>query len=471
MRDPILLPLDQAELTVDLSGSLMRRTVHPSGLRVLTELMPSARSASIGFWVGVGSRDEQSERGDAPGSLGSTHFLEHLLFKGTPTRDAYEIATSFDRIGAEHNALTAKEYTCYYAKVRDADLDDAVAVLADMVLNSVLDPDEFETERGVILEELAMAADDLADVASEQLFEEVLRDHPLGRPIGGLPETIRGARRDDVERHYRDRYDPSTLVVTAAGAVDHDRLVAQVLAALNASPEERWHTDRDARPARRVQGSGAVRTAADVSAAAAAALAPATAGTPRVCVTARPSEQINLMIGADGLRAGDPRRFAFGIMNSVLGGGMSSRLFQEIREKRGLAYTAYSFGASYSDAGLFGIYAGTAPEKAADVLELSQLELQRVAESGITDEERERALGQIAGSSALALEDSDTRMGRLARAELGAGELYDLDTSLERFTAVTAEEITGIAAEIAARPLTVVAVGDVSRSSLHPTDA
>ncbi|WP_440311752.1 M16 family metallopeptidase [Leucobacter chromiireducens] len=469
MRDPILLPLDQAELTVDLSGSLMRRTVHPSGLRVLTELMPSARSASIGFWVGVGSRDEQSERDDAPGSLGSTHFLEHLLFKGTPTRDAYEIATSFDQIGAEHNALTAKEYTCYYAKVRDADLDDAVTVLADMVLNSVLDPDEFETERGVILEELAMAADDLADVASEQLFEEVLRDHPLGRPIGGLPETIRGARRDDVERHYRNQYDPSTLVVTAAGAVDHDKLVAQVVAALNASPEERWHTDRAALPVRRVQGTGATES---VAGAAAAALAPApAAAAPRISVTARPSEQINLMIGADGLRAGDPRRFAFGIMNSVLGGGMSSRLFQEIREKRGLAYTAYSFGASYSDAGLFGIYAGTAPEKAADVLELSQLELQRIADAGITPEEHERALGQIAGSSALALEDSDTRMGRLARAELGAGELYDLDASLERFTAVTAEEITSIAAEIAARPMTVVAVGDVSRSSLQPTDA
>ena len=459
MREPTLLPLDQAELTVDLSGSLMRRTVHPSGLRVLTELMPSARSATIGFWVGVGSRDEQAEHDDAPGSLGSTHFLEHLLFKGTPTRNAYEIATTFDRMGAEHNALTAKEYTCYYAKVRDADLPEAVTVLADMVTNSVLDPDEFETERGVILEELAMAADDLADVASEQLFEEVLVDHPLGRPIGGLPETIRNARRDDVERHYRDRYDPSTLVVTAAGAVDHDALVEQIVAALNASPEERWHTDREAAPVRRRQASedGVLSSAA------------ATAAAPRVCVTERPSEQINLLLGAPGLRANDPQRFAFGIMNSVLGGGMSSRLFQEIREKRGLAYTAYSFGASYSDAGLFGIYAGMAPEKAAEVLELSQVELRKIADSGITPEEHERALGQIAGSSALALEDSETRMGRLARAELGAGELYDLDTSLALIGAVTAEEVRAVAATIAERPLTVVAVGDVSRSTLRAT--
>ncbi|MBP1327532.1 putative Zn-dependent peptidase [Leucobacter exalbidus] len=462
MREPILLPLDQAELAVDLSGSLMRRTVHPSGLRVLTEHMPSARSATIGFWVGVGSRDEQAERDDAPGSLGSTHFLEHLLFKGTPTRDAYEIATSFDRIGAEHNALTAKEYTCYYAKVRDVDLPMSVTVLADMVTNSVLDEEEFENERGVILEEIAMAADDLADVASESLFEEVLKDHPLGRPIGGLPETIKGARRDDVDRHYRNTYDPSTLVVTAAGAVDHDWLVAQVVAALNASPEERWHTDREALPVRR--GQAHVDAIPNVLATGATAAAPGTLTAPRVCVTERPSEQINLMIGANGLRANDPRRFAFGIMNSVLGGGMSSRLFQEIREKRGLAYTAYSFGASYSDAGLFGIYAGMAPEKASEVLKLSLLELQKIADSGITAEEHEGALGQIAGSSALALEDSETRMGRLARAELGAGELWDLDSSLTRYTSVTPAEITAIAAEIAARPMTVVAVGDVSRA-------
>ncbi len=465
MREPIALPLDLPELAVDLSGGLVRRSVHPSGLRVLTEHMPGARSAAIGFWVGVGSRDEQAERGDAPGSLGSTHFLEHLLFKGTPERDAYSIATSFDRIGAEHNALTAKEYTCYYAKVRDADLDGAVTVLADMVANSVLDPEEFETERGVILEEIAMAADDLTDVANERFFEEVLGEHPLGRPIGGSPETIRAARRDDVDRHYRDRYDPSTLVVTAAGAVDHDRLLDQVLAALNLSPEARWHTERSVLPVRRDQD----RTETPIPNRASTTEPTRIPAAPRVALFPRQSEQINLMIGTPGLRASDPRRFAFGLMNAVLGGGMSSRLFQEIREKRGLAYTAYSFGASYSDAGLFGIYAGTAPEKSGEVVELALAELQRIADGGITEEERERALGQIAGSTALALEDSDTRMGRLARAELGSGELYDLDTSLERFHSVSAEEIRSIAAALADAPLTVVAVGDTARSSLVAT--
>lgn len=451
MRDPILLPLTEPELEADLGGGTLRRTVHPSGLRILTEQMPGARSATVGFWVGVGSRDEQGERRDAPGSLGSTHFLEHLLFKGTPSRDAYSIATTFDRIGAEHNALTAKEYTCYYAKVRDVDIDGAVSVLSDMVTNSVLDDGEFETERGVILEELAMAADDLADVANERFFEAVLGEHPLGRPIGGSPETIREARRDDVDRHYHDRYDPSTLVVTAAGAVDHDRLVEVVLGALRASPVGRWDVDASRLPARRSQS--APRLEADT-------------GDARLHLFPRPSEQINLMIGTPGLSASDPRRFAFGVMNSVLGGGMSSRLFQEIREKRGLAYTAYSFGAGYSDAGVFGIYAGCAPEKAAEVARLCEDELRRIAGDGITEEERERALGQVAGSTALALEDSETRMGRLARAELGSGELYDLDASLDRFAAATGPEIRGIAASLAELPLTTVAVGDVSRSAL-----
>jgi predicted Zn-dependent peptidase len=456
MSEPIALPLDQPELSAELGGGFMRRTVHPSGLRILTESVPGARSASIGFWVGVGSRDEQSVRPDAPGSLGSTHFLEHLLFKGTPTRRAYDIATSFDGIGAEHNALTAKEYTCYYAKVRDADVDLAVSVLADMVTSSELDTNEFENEREVILEELAMASDDLADVANERFFEAVLGDHPLGRPIGGLPEAIRAARRDDVDRHYREQYRPSTLVVTVAGAVDHDRLVERVLEALAASGEPRWHPDLLAAPApRRVRADSTEDATLD-----------------RVIkVIERPSEQVNLLIGSRGFIGGDDRRFAFGLMNSVLGGGMASRLFQEIREKRGLAYTAYSFGASYSDGGLFGMYAGCAPQKAVDVVELSIEELNKVAREGITAEEHQRVLGQIAGSSALALEDSDTRMGRLARAELGTGELMDLDTTLASFARVTPDEIVEVATYLAARPLTVVAVGEVSRSGLVATNA
>lgn len=457
MHQPIEFPLTQPELEIDLGGGFIRRTVHPSGLRVLTEHMPAARSASIGFWVGIGSRDEQADNDEAPGSLGSTHFLEHLLFKGTPTRDAYGIATTFDKMGAEHNALTAKEYTCYHAKVRDADLEDATKVLADMVTSSLLDAAEFETERGVILEELAMASDDLADVAGEKFFEAVFGSHPLGRPIGGLNETIQAARRDDVLKHYLDTYDNSTLVVTAAGAVDHDQFVEQVLEALALADPLRWSTDHTVVPVKRRD-----RTEA--------ALEGATSGATQLHVTERSGEQVHLMLGTRGLQLGDPRRFAFGIMTAVLGGGMSSRLFQEIREKRGLAYTAYAFGASYSDAGLFGMYAACAPQKAAEVVDLSAQELQKISSDGITEEEFERTLGQVAGSSALALEDSDTRMGRLARSELGTGEFMDLDTSLERFAAVTGDEIKAIATEFAARPLTLVAVGEVSKSALAPAE-
>ena len=465
MPDPILLPLNQPELEADLSGGLLRRTVHPSGLRVLTERMPGARSATIGFWVGIGARDEQGEQHDAPASLGSTHFLEHLLFKGTPSRSAMQIATSFDRIGAENNALTAKEYTCYYAKVRDADVEGAVQVLADMVANSVIDPQEFENEREVILEELAMAADDLADVANERFFEAVLGDHPLGRPIGGHPHTIRAAQRDAVMVHYLAAYDPSTLVVAAAGAVDHDRLVELVVQALQAADHPRWRTDVVRAPRRRTIADGG--TVASMAADAAAVTPVSTA--PQL--VQRESEQINLLLGTHGLTASDDRRFAFGLMNAVLGGGMSSRLFQEIREKRGLAYTAYSFGASYSDAGVFGMYAGCAPEKTREVIELATAELQQIASDGITPEEHERVLGQVSGSSALALEDSDTRMSRLARAELGSGELYTLDASLERFNAVTADDIRNVAGLLAAAPRTVVAVGDTARAGLATLEA
>jgi predicted Zn-dependent peptidase len=223
----VSLPLDLAELSFTASGdSLVRRSVLPSGVRILSEHVPGARSATIGYWVAVGSRDE------TPETYGSTHFLEHLLFKGTLTRSALDIAVSFDSVGGEHNAMTAKEYTCYYAKVQDRDLPMAVDVIADMLTSSVLDPEEFENERGVILEELAMADDDPADVASERFFEAALGAHPLGRPIGGDASTITAVSRDAVWKHYRANYRAQDLVITVAGAVDHDRLVADVTTAL-----------------------------------------------------------------------------------------------------------------------------------------------------------------------------------------------------------------------------------------------
>ena len=316
MNGAVALPLDLAELSFTAAGdSLVRRSVLPSGVRILTEHVPGARSATIGYWVAVGSRDEQV------GTFGSTHFLEHLLFKGTTTRTALDIAVSFDAVGGEHNALTAKEYTCYYAKVRDQDLPMANDVLADMFVSSLIDPAEFENERGVILEELAMADDDPGDVTSERFFEAVFGQHPLGRPIGGSPESIQAVQRDAVWDHYRANYRAQDLVITAAGAVDHDVLVAGVSAALERGG---WNLGAAGTPVGRRDAT------ADVIERGSA-----------LVVVKRPIEQANIILGVAGMAASDDRRFTLSVLNSILGGGMSSRLFQEIREQRGLAYSVY----------------------------------------------------------------------------------------------------------------------------------
>jgi len=441
MNGAVSLPLDLTELAFAASGdALVRRTVLPNGARVLSERVPGARSATVGFWVTVGSRDETGADAAHSASFGSTHFLEHLLFKGTPSRSTLEIAVSFDAVGGEHNAATSKEYTCYYAKVQDKDLPMAVEVIGDMITSSLIDPDEFDNERQVILEELAMADDDPADAASEQLYRSVLSGHPLGRPIGGDPAAIRAATRDGVWQHYRATHRPEHLVIAAAGAVDHDRLVADVTAAL-----ARGGFADEAAPAPRRP------------------VAPAELGyRPAVVTIQRPVEQVNLFLGVPGLVATDERRTALAVLNSVLGGGMSSRLFQEIREKRGLAYSVYSFAAGFADAGLFGVYAGCAPHKAPQVVELARDELARIAEYGITGEELRRAIGQLSGGSALALEDSDTRMTRLGRAEITMGEFADLDETLRRLALVSAADVQALAAEFAAVTPTLAAVGDVA---------
>lgn len=440
-------PLTLPELDFQSAGgSRIRRSILPSGIRILSEAMPGSASATLGFWIAVGSRDELAQDSAVGASgFGSTHFLEHLLFKGTPRRDALDIAIAFDEVGGEHNALTAKEYTCYYAKVRDQDLSMATTVIADMVSSSLLDADEFETERGVILEELAMSGDDPGSVASEAFFSAVLGEHPLARPIGGTADTIDAATREAVLEHYRRNYRPQDLVIAAAGSVDHDVLVADVSAALTAAG---WDLSAPAAPVSR-------RDPAEV---------PIQRGE-RIAVVHRPTEQVHLMIGGTGITIRDDRRMTLSMLNSILGGGMSSRLFQEIREKRGLAYSVYSFASSYTDTGVFGMYAACTPAKAREVAELMIAELAQLAEHGVTEHEMARALGQLSGASALALEDSDTRMSRLGRAELSFGEFIDLDGTLERLARVSAEDVRALAADLAARPLTITAVGDVDEAT------
>lgn len=436
MSPAIEFDLQTPEISFQASGdATVSRTIHPSGLRVLSESVPGALSTSIGFWIAVGSRDEDSV------AYGSTHFLEHLLFKGTPRRSALDIAIAFDQVGGEHNAMTAKEHTCYYAKVQDQDVSMAIEVLADMVAASVIDASEFEVERQVILEELAMADDDPSDVAHERITETVLRDHALGRPIGGNPETIRGSTRESVLEHYARYYRPDELVVTAAGAINHADLVTQVTAALDSAG---WDLGVSSPPAPRRSVEPVVLDT-----------------TPRALVVSRPLEQAVVALATHGIRATDERRPALSVLSSVLGGGMSSRLFQEIRERRGLAYSVYSYASAYADAGMFGMAAGTSPAHVSEVAGLMTAELGAIAERGITPDELSRTRGNIAGASALALESSDARMMRLGRSELSTGEFVDRDEGLLRLSRVELADVQALAGDLLSTPLSAVVVGAV----------
>ena len=435
----IILPLEQSDLSFTASGgSSVRRSVLPSGVRILSEQVPGAQSVSVSFSVAVGSRDETNNH------FGSTHFLEHLLFKGTKKRSAMDIAVAFDSVGGSSNASTGKEHTSYYAKVQDKAIPIAVEVIADMLTSSLIDATEFENERPVILEELAMNDDDPQDVVHEAFSTAVLGDHPLGRPIGGTVETISAVSRDAVWEHYQKNYRPQDLVVTAAGSIDHQELIQLVEKGLT---EAGWDLGLQAKPVpRRLLNPAKITRGAKLQ------------------VIHRPISQVNILVGSEGLFVDDPRRYAMGVLNTVLGGGMSSRLFQEIREKRGLAYSVYSFNQGYSDASTFGLYAGCSPAKAQEVTALMIQELEKVAQSGITVGELSLAKGNISGSLALKFESNQARMSRLASAEIVAGEFMDLDDTIARFEAVELSEVQELAKELIGRERSIVAVGDVAES-------
>lgn len=438
----VFFPLDQNDLSFTASGgSSVRRTILPSGVRVLTEHMPGAQSVSISFSVAVGSRDETN------GHFGSTHFLEHLLFKGTKKRTALDIAVAFDSVGGSSNASTGKEHTSYYARVQDTALPLAVDVIGDMLTSSLIDAKEFENERTVILEELAMNEDDPQDVAHEAFAEAVLGSHALGRPIGGTNETITAVTRDAVWEHYQANYRPQDLVIAAAGGVDHAELIKLVEKALI---EAGWGLNKIAAPVER-----RLLAQAEIS-----------RGT-ALKVIHRPIQQANILLGMQGLVADDERRYAMGILNTVLGGGMSSRMFQEIREKRGLAYSVYSFNQGYSDGAYFGLYAGCSPAKANEVTKLMVAEFEKIAADGIREDELALAKGNVSGGLALKYESTGARMNRLISAEIVNGEFFDLDDSLQHVNAVTIADVQQLAADLASRERSVVAVGEVKESTFQ----
>ena len=404
---------------------------------MLSESVPGARSVAFGIWVGVGSRDERA-------SLhGASHFLEHLLFKGTRKRSALEIAVAMDAVGGEMNAFTAKEYTCYHARVLDEDLPLAVDVVSDLVTSSLIASADVEVERGVILEEIAMHDDDPADMVHDVFGSALFGDTALGRPVTGTVESIRGLRRSAIAGFYRRRYTLPHLVVAAAGSVDHDCLVRLVRAAFGPL------LVGDAAPA----GLRPV-------------VPPAPARSTVVAVD-RPGEQTHLVIGTSALRRGDPQRFALTVLSSALGGGMSSRLFQTIREERGLAYSVYSYVTSHADTGLFGVYAGCAPGKVRQVVDLVRAELASVAQHGIGDDEVLRSKGAMRRSLVLDLEDTDARMTRLGKSELVHGELLTPDQVLERIDAVTPDDVRAVAADVLGRPLSLGVLGRVGRTDLQ----
>jgi predicted Zn-dependent peptidase len=445
----IPLPLNPAGcpdqiVSGEAGGAVVRRSVLPGGVRVLTETMPGLRSVTFGCWVGVGSRDE------ADGRHGSTHFLEHLLFKGTARRSAMQIASAFDAVGGEANAVTGKEHTCYYARVLDEDTPLAVDVLADMVTSATLTPDDVESERGVILEELAMNDDDPSDVVHERFAEVVLGDHPLGRPIGGTARTIEAVGAADIQAHYRRHYTAPGLVIAAAGGLDHEAVCRIVTEQLGRSG---WDLADAVAPLGRRPLTSQVTGAPQG----------------RTLVVHRQIEQANVVLGTTGLTATDDRRYVMSVLNAVLGGGMSSRLFQEVREKRGLAYSVYSFASGHSDSGYFGLYAGCAPGKVDEVITLLRASLEDLAADGVSEEELHRAHGQICGGLVLGLEDSGSRMSRLGKAELVHGEFVSLDESLARVRAVTAEQVTKLAVDLAARPRSLAVVGPFDRDRSFPS--
>jgi predicted Zn-dependent peptidase len=421
-------------------SSDVRRSVLPGGLRVVTEFLPAVRSVSLGIWVGVGSRDEDEAH------AGATHYLEHLLFKGTGRRTALEISSAMDAVGGEMNAFTAKEYTCYYARVLDSDLPLAVDVLSDMITSSLITPKDVDAERDVVLEEIAMNEDDPSDTAHEAFTAKLFGDTPLGRPILGTTDSINAITRDQIFEHYRARYSPEHLVVAAAGNLDHDTVVALVTDAFGPA------LDRAAEPAPpRLSGSHVSGQAG--------------VGTKLI---SRGIEQANLVLGCEGLPRTDERRFALGVLNAAFGGGMSSRLFQEVREKRGLAYSVYSFSAQHADTGVWGVYVGCLPSKADDVLAICTEEITKVVDGGLTDAELARGKGQVRGSIVLSLEDPPSRMSRLGKSELVYPRLEPVEEVLAAIDAVTHDDVRAIATEILTRPKAMAVVGPFDDPSAFP---
>jgi predicted Zn-dependent peptidase len=402
--------------------STVRRTVLPGGLRVVTEYIPSVHSASVGVWVDVGSRDE------GPTVAGAAHFLEHLLFKSTPTRTAVEIAQAVDAVGGELNAFTTREHTCYYAHVLDTDLELAVDLVADVVLRGRCAADDVEVERDVVLEEIAMRDDDPEDTLGDVFLSAMFGSHPVGRPVIGSSESIAAMTRTQLHSFHMRRYTPERMVVAVAGNVDHDEVMALV----------REHFGprlvRGRKPVPPRKGTGRVT------------------GRPTFELVNRDAEQTHLSLGVRTPGRHWEHRWALSVLNTALGGGLSSRLFQQIRETRGLAYSVYSTVDTFADSGALSIYAACLPERFDEVARVTSDVLASVARDGITETEYRIAKGSMRGGLVLGLEDSGSRMNRIGRSELNFGKHRSIADTLAKIEAVTLEQVNTVARKLLTHP-------------------
>ena len=407
------------------------RTVLPSGLRIVTEEVPSVRSAAIGIWVNVGSRDE------TPAVAGASHFLEHLLFKGTTRRSALEISATIEAVGGEMNAFTSKEYTCFYARVIDTDLAMAIDVVSDLITSSIVSALDVDAERKVVLEEIAMRDDDPSDLVHDLYAETYYGDTQLGRPILGTIKSINNMTRSSVFNYYKKKYLPQDLVVAVSGNIKHKRVVAMV--------EEALSRDNflDVKGAPQLRPNTPVKTKPMQS----------------VGLLTRKTEQAHMFYGMEGVARSDERRFAMGVLASALGGGMSSRLFQEIREKRGLAYSVYAYAQQFAGSGQIGFYAGCNPTKAIEVVEIIREVLADVATNGMSHEEIERAKGAVRGSLVLSQEDSGSRMSRIGKNEIVYGQVMGFDDILQAISRVNTNDVREIANEYLTKSPTLALVG------------
>jgi len=415
----------------------VKRSVHSSGLRIVTEEVPSVRSAAVGIWVNVGSRDE------APATAGASHFLEHLLFKGTTSRTALEISSSIESVGGEMNAFTSKEYTCFYARVIDTDLPMAIDVVSDLITSSIVTALDVDAERKVVLEEIAMRDDDPSDLVHDLFSDTFYGDTAIGRPILGTIDSIKGMSRNTVFNYYKKKYLPQDLVVAVAGNIKHKRVVAMVEQALSRD------NFLDVLAAPVIRPNIPVKNTKQKS----------------VGLLYKRSEQAHMFYGMEGVARADERRFAMGVLSAALGGGMSSRLFQEIREKRGLAYSVYAYAQQFAGSGLLGFYAGCNPARAIEVVEIIRSVLADVADNGMTYEEIERAKGAVRGSLVLSQEDTGSRMSRIGKNEIVYGQVMDFDDILKAISRVSAEDIREIASEFLVKTPTLALVGPFKNES------